>query len=1349
MTDDIDDTNSGQTPFNAAAGDDNNANNGGKKPARKKKADKKTDTPKNDGADDGLQGKIIITKNKRGGKWTPMTDEMSRDAEGDTGEDTSAKPAAKPVPAKPKVDPNIAQRQASDPLASVWVTASAGTGKTKVLTDRVLRLMLQGATPDQILCITFTRAAAALMTNRIREELAKWAVMEDAELTRKLEFLTGDKPDAPTLTRARRLFGDFLDSHGGMGIQTIHSFSQSLLKRFPIESGIPPYFTVMDDQSAVQMLREAQAEVLQDVEDNPDTPLARAVRMITPEISEDDFDNLIGQITYRRGQLLSNIDSHGGLGGTIQKIYDYVGAEEGVEAKKVLAQLLSNEAIEEVHGDIYALRNAADWIPHVVRGDDAYVFQETLRNFIDATPEKRVEMLPEYKKIFFTTKGDIRKKIPDISSVLADEALRLQEGLDHVASANVARGTESILRLTLAILEKYTAKKRAMNVLDFDDLVFRANVMMQQDNAAGWVLEKLPGQLKHILVDEAQDTNPDQWQLVAAIVSEFFTGKTRHQSTDNTLFVVGDEKQSIFSFQRADPQEFAARKKFFSELVKNNGGTWRNVDMEVTFRSTAAITQAVDAVFAEEDAADGLYFVDEGERKQVNHISFREGQAGRVEIMPAIRINDKTHPMPWELPVNRQPLRDIASELAERIADHIQTLIESGEKLESRDRKINPSDIMILVRRRSSFVDRIVRALQKRDIPVAGADRMSLREQIVVMDLMALGECLLFAKDDYKLACVLKSPLIGMDDQQLEDLAVGRKATLWEALEAKAAEEKAPVIYKKTFEYLSNLRAEMNAERPYEFYSSVLMNPCPAHDKSAQAAIYGRLGAEAEDPLVEFLNAVERFEEQHVPSLQGFIAWITAGEAEVKREISLKPETPKVNIMTVHGAKGLEAPIVIMADTMGVPSENLQARPRFLWPTEGRDIPLWCPRADLENRIFKNERHLAELEQDREYRRLMYVAMTRAADRLYVFGAKSGDREPPVDCWYNMIWRGIQGNLGREIQEIKTLYKLSDAEKEMIAQLKIRLGIAADEEGKSDIESQIKALENLEREQTILRFDVAQTAKPQPDYTPQDIQHEKTTAVPSWARAAAKPDTPPAERFRPSVYAAENGMEKKPAAADTFYDNDNIDPVDEQAVGRVPSPLDDVGETYFAQLGTVIHELFEFLPSLPAAERAPAAEKYLAKPAWGITPEDQKDTLKRIITILEHPKFGAIFGANSRPEVSLTGVFDINGKPHMMDAKIDRLVVDDKTVMIVDFKNTRGVPKSADRVNEKFIVQMASYRHALQKIYPDRDVQCALLYTRGAKLIPIPAAMLDAAVARIGLDAPAPAAPDVKGPAAI
>ncbi len=1189
--------------------------------------------------------------------------------------------ASKPKPKKEKIDPSVAQAMASDPGASVWVTASAGTGKTKVLTDRVLRLMLDGAKPGSILCLTFTNAAASLMKNRIREELSNWATCKEDVLKTKLRKLTGGKADDLTVRRARQLYAEFLEASENVQIQTIHSFAGKLLRRFPIESGVPPYFEVMDDQTATEFFRASQVDVLNLIRKEPDGALARAVRMITPEVGEEDFVALIGEITYRRSQLRETFDLHGGLEKTIDAIHGYLKTGRGTDAKAVRDRLFSDEGIDGQKPDTEALRAAATAL---LNGSDADRKKgRLLSRFLD-NPADRVPLYNDYIDLFLTEEDSIRKRLAskeaaDALPALASEAQRVFDGLEKVKTVNLARGTESLMVLSDALLAAYKKRKQAQNVLDYDDLIHKANNLLAEEDMTSWVLHKLDHGVEHILIDEGQDTNPEQWQVVAQIASELFSEKYGKKRSQRTVFVVGDEKQSIFSFQRADPREFNAHKEYFSDLVRKAGGKWREVEIDVTFRSSPAVMTVVDKVFEDEKASDGLFFVKPGEGEslpKIRHKPFRAGQSGLVESHPVLEVDAVEETVPWELPLERKTVRNPAAEMAAKIADQIKDWLDRGEKLPARDRAINPSDIMILVRRRSEFVDHMVRELKKRDIPVAGSDRMSLSSQLAVMDFVALGEFTLFPGDDLKMAAVLKSPFVGFDDKQLEDIAIGRSGTLWDSLKTKAAAPGAPKLYTETVAWFEKLQKKRESERPYEFFADIMMNKCPGHEWSGLTALYSRLGYEIEDPLVEFMNALERFEKTHTPSLQGFIDWLQAGEAEVKREINIDPKNPRVHIMTVHGAKGLESPIIILPDTTGIPSDNRLTRPKLLWPEGERKVPLWVPRVGLEPRSFSEERAKAEKDRDREYRRLLYVAMTRAADRLYVYGYQGARKRSP-DCWYDLIRGGLER-----------------------------------------LDGQTPGTHPAD---AVLRYKVDQTAKPQPDGM-KPPRKRMRVGVPDWARK--KPEQPNIfiKKFYPSI--GSGGA------------NDNF---------PVPSPLEGLHETKAQRTGILIHDLLEFLPAVPESEREGAAKHYLARPVWKLDEKEQQRLAGQVMKVLGDPEFSEIFGSNSRPEVAVTGKVVKNGEERILSGKIDRLVVGEKSVLIVDYKNSWRIPKAPEEISETYLIQMAAYRQAIQQIYPDKEVKCAFLWTRKAQLTQVTGEMLDKVCQKIDLK-PAPKTPPPAGP---
>ncbi len=845
-----------------------------------------------------------------------------------------------------------AQARASAPDASVWVTASAGTGKTKVLTDRVLALMLTGTHPGRLLCLTFTKAAAAEMANRLAKTLAGWATADDHALSGPLTTLLGRLPEPRDLETARRLFARVLDVPGGMRIETVHAFCQSLLRRFPIEAGVPPHFEVMDERDTAALLEEAKEEVL--------AAGGETLARVTGRIHETAFPDLLADLARDRGKLERMFAHYGGVARVRAAINHRLGLEPGDTPDRVLTALCEDRAFDAV-----GLRRVAepgpmaDWL---------------------ADPATRAARFETWRTIFLTDKNTARAKFKN-NPVMKAEADRLEAAMDRLRAAAVAHATAALLDLADHLLAAYRRRKTARARMDYDDLILAARDLLAKDGAVAWVLYKLDGGIDHVLIDEAQDTSPDQWAVVAALTGEFFAGRGVYDRV-RTVFAVGDVKQSIYGFQGADPRAFTAMRHHFAGLA-GAVGHWDEVPLEVSFRSTRAVLTAVDAVFAPgRPARAGVI----GEDEDVRHLPMRAEQAGLVEIWPPVEPRPADPVAPWKPPVERiggdSPATRLAADIAARIARMVGT-----DMLESRGRPVRAGDILVLVRRRTAFVEDLVRALKSLGVPVAGTDRMVLTDPIAVMDLLALGAVLLLPEDDLTLATVLKSPLIGLTEDQLFDLAWnrGKEVRLWDALRAKSGEGPA---FAFAWERLNHLRGLTDRVTPFALFAHVL-GPL-----GGKRRLLERLGAEAEDPLDEFLNAALAFERSNPPSLQRFLHWLEAGGVEIKRDLE-QGERDAVRIMTVHGAKGLQASIVFLPDTMSVPVKG----DRLLWLD---DLLLWPPSSadqDPVCRAVVQERRQAITH---EYRRLLYVAMTRAEDRLIVCGWL-GRRAAPADCWYHLI----------------------------------------------------------------------------------------------------------------------------------------------------------------------------------------------------------------------------------------------------------------------------------------------------------------------------------------------------------
>lgn len=893
--------------------------------------------------------------------------------------------------------PEVAQRRAANPDSSVWVAANAGTGKTKVLTDRVLALMLGQTRPGAILCLTFTKAAAAEMAGRITDTLGSWTVLSDQDLMEQLTKLLGRAPDEETQTRARRLFADVLDAPGGMNIQTIHAFCQSLLGRFPVEAGVAPHFSVMDERDASDMLFSAYEEVMAEAESqssNKKKPLTEALATVTRHVREAAFAELMAALASDRGRLRRLLSAHGSAAKAGRAVSVLLGLGPNEAPGSIVIEACLDDAMDKL-----GLASSAAALKDGTKTDQDRA--QIITNWLAMSADARVPVFDDYARTFLVKDLDsIRKRLatkkvldgaPDVGDVLGVEAARLLLAADKRRAAVTAEASSALLIIAEALLDAYERIKRERALLDYDDLILATRDLLHREGTAPWVLYKLDGGISHVLVDEAQDTNPDQWDVVRAITGEFFSGDAVYDET-RTVFAVGDVKQSIYSFQRADPEAFRAMRAHFAACVPAAGGTWDEVPLTISFRSTPAILNAVDGVFRQGGAADGVAL--DGE--VIGHDAFRNQDAGLVELWPP-EVPDEADAAPaWKPPVERTGTQTPETRLAARIATRIAAMMSSSEILESKGRPIRPGDILVLVRRRTGFVEDLVRELKRLDIGVAGVDRMVLAEQMAVMDLIALGRFLLLPEDDLTLASVLKSPLIGLSEDDLFSLAYERGESLWEALKTNKTE----AAFAPAYDTLSSLLGLVDFMPPFDLYAHIL-GPLGGREKLTR-----RLGIEATDPIAEFLNLALAYERNHVGALEGFLHWVEAGNIEIKREME-EGNQNAVRIMTVHGAKGLEAPIVFLPDTLQAPSIS----DTLLWPKEEteeeRDLLLWPPSvAHVEARARAERERLKHL-RDQEYRRLLYVAMTRAEDRLYISGWKTR-RTPPEQCWYNLIKAGLE-----------------------------------------------------------------------------------------------------------------------------------------------------------------------------------------------------------------------------------------------------------------------------------------------------------------------------------------------------
>ncbi|MGB0498252.1 MAG: double-strand break repair helicase AddA [Rubricella sp.] len=868
--------------------------------------------------------------------------------------------------------PSAAQNAVSDPAVSSWVSANAGSGKTRVLTDRVARLLLAGTEPEQILCLTYTKAAAAEMQNRLFERLGEWSMLEDGVLRQRLEDLgeAGRLADGATLSRARTLFAKALETPGGLKIQTIHAFCAALLRQFPLEAGVSPAFRELDDRSREALLAEC-LDRLATREDPGFASLLRKLHGTTEELGKivegvlrdapafaEPFDEaaLSGELGAD-GPAPETIASRAMTGPTrallvrLREAILSAGKETDTRQIATLDALLASDGVD--------LPKAIVAFSHTGNGEGTPHKRFPTKDVADALPSGGREALAS----FFAQGSEIR------------DALGAREALEN-AKALHAFGR--------AFLAEYRTVKEARGFLDFDDLIARARHLVRDAEATQWVLYKLDGRVSHILLDEAQDTAPGQWAIVEAIASEFFSGKGA-QEERRTLFVVGDEKQSIYSFQGAAPQEFQRMRAIFGARIGDAGETLRQGELAYSFRSSPVILRAVDAVMQVQGRAglDALPPV---------HLAFHDARPGRVELHPFEEDDKAREARRWDEPLDEPAPGKAAAIIAGKVADRIgQLLAEGTVSGENGPRKVMPGDILVLVRRRKDLFDGIIRALKLEGIPVAGADRLKLTEELAVRDLLAALRVAVSPHDDFSLAALLRSPLMDVDEDGLYRLAHGRDGATRLIARVRAAGG-------ETADRIQALLDEADFLRPFEMLDLILTR------LDGRRRLIARLGTPAIDAIDELMSQAIAYEGTEAPTITGFLDWIEATDIEVKREQDARTEA--VRVMTVHGAKGLEAPVVILPETGPMQNDRKDDRRVATLPS-GR--PAWLKG---EKALLPPALGSAKDDQVRrngeEAERLLYVAMTRAESHLIVFGG--GGRRPsdPSSCWHGLIEEALR-----------------------------------------------------------------------------------------------------------------------------------------------------------------------------------------------------------------------------------------------------------------------------------------------------------------------------------------------------
>lgn len=1154
------------------------------------------------------------------------------------------------------------QGLASDPAVSAWVSANAGAGKTFVLKMRVLRLLLAGTPPERILCLTFTKAAAAEMAQRIFRDLSEWATCGDGALDESLTALLARAPRETERQLARRLFAIALETPGGLKVQTIHAFCESLLQRFPLEAGVPPGFTILDEEASQSLRREAIDAVLMAATQRQAGALGEALHATIAYAADDAFDHVLHETLGRRDwvEAISRLAHRGDPFAAAEGIYrEALGLGTGslAEAGRQLATVLPDAA----------LARAAAVLATGSKSDRSQA--EILRTACAATGLARVKALATF---FLTSKGSRRERLMTNGTQLADPPLaellqaaqhRFDQLRQEQAGHTLIGATMALWRLADAVQQRYAEAKARAASLDFEDLIARTASLLASASSTQWVLFKLDGGLDHVLVDEAQDTSRLQWEIVKALAGEFFSGLGAREEA-RTLFAVGDEKQSIYGFQGAEPKLFAATGETFARQAAIAGAGWRNLPLTLSFRSTEPVLACVDRVFSDHSRTPGVAAT----RAEVHHQAHRIGQAGLVEIWPSDAWQESPAAEIWS-PLAETPAAPPPVRLANRIADTIAGWLERGEALQSEARPIRAGDILILVRKRQPFAHPMVSALKARGIPVAGSDRMRLAHQIAVEDMIALGEFLILPEDDLALATVLKSPLFGLGDDDLLAFAPGRRGTLWSALLAAAPSSSrlAPAAAA-----LRRWRAQADFRPPYELFADLLEN------EGLRARLLARLGPEAGDPLDEFLHLALAYDDRAAPSLQGFLVWLRGLKAEIKRD--QEHGRDEVRVMTVHGAKGLEAPIVFLPDTCSsatsARSGALLALPHACRPEGFPELCLWPVRgADHHEAIRAAKDALKQAERE-ERNRLLYVAMTRARDRLYIAGFETRNGREQ-GCWYDIIEEVLCDACERTTgTDGRPLLRLASPQ---TAAPRPRAAAGTD----------------------------AIAPVPLPEWADRPAPREPVAMVPLAPSRIGPPETD------------ESGDPLTPPAALPRSEPPSL------------SPIALAGDHRFLR-GTLTHALLEHLPALDPGAQEAAARAFLASRGEALPQGVRAGIVAEVMAILREPELGALFGPGSRAEVAIAAEIshpDPRRPALRITGQIDRLVRLPHEIIILDYKTNRPPPREPAAIAPAYLAQLAAYRLGVAAVFGARSIRAAILWTDGPRIMPVPSAFLDAAEA--------------------
>lgn len=1147
------------------------------------------------------------------------------------------------------------QKLATEPFCNVWVSANAGSGKTHVLTQRVIRLLLGGTQPSRILCLTYTNIAAAVMKERIFAQLAQWIKIDDKALTQQLLQLEGKPPQAEQLAAARRLFAQALETPGGLKIQTIHAFCEALLHQFPLEANIAGHFEMMDNATAEEVRKQARRAQLKAIYEDRNTPLARAFHYFLQEASLFRFEQFLDRLTGRDAK----------------KIEEFLRKTSPLDREALLKLGLGFTINETKESYINSFKKQWHIDPPLLESMQKHKRSSVLNLFAafqeltEAVAKKETaSFYNSLEKAFLTNKKE-RRRFQSVSAALEGEypqaALYLNALQEKALSfRSSVRQLEKLIPFNLAcyslagdFLRRYNRLKQFYNVLDFDDAIYYAVQLLKRSGMAQWVHYKLDQGIEHILVDEAQDTYSQQWQIIDSLAEEFFTGESACE-TRRTLFAVGDEKQSIYSFQGARPEIFAkmekriAKKSFAAQL------DFESVKLNFSFRSAPEILSAVDKVFSKQENYAAL----SASAQPTKHIAIRKDLKGKVALWQPIKFEAIIEEDDWTS-VSAERLEP-AIQLAKHIACEIEDYLKNRVLLTKERRPAHAGDFLILVRKREgTFIPALEKELKARHIEVAGRDKFALLEHLAIQDLLSLGEFCLQNADDFSLAVLFKSPFFNLSEEDLFDIAAERSGSLWQSLCRRAKE--APK-YQKMVERLTLYSKQVRVLPAYEFYAKILI------EDGGRQHLLARFGAQVEEALDAFMEEALAVQKIGVPGVEGFLETLKELQPKIDKKINQGRE--EVRIMTIHGAKGLEAPVVFFVDC-GRWSGNAQEEKFFFLESSHQQkkysVPLWHPDQEKLGGKLREAQQQQNERREKENLRLLYVGMTRAEEHLIMCGYQNG-KNARTKC-YDLAYEALQEKLRLE------------------------------EESARDLEISLYYMEeqqNIEPENLPLQ--------------PKKTEYSEPAALPSYFFKKL----PPEKSFPLPLSPSKTSLviEKKPYEGSNFI-----------AKGTVfCRPPEKAGLAL--ERGYLLHSVLQHLPDLPEEQRDKTLEDFIWRSPFSWDKKEKEEMIRSVKEVFSTPELMPLFDKRGRSEVAISGNIGLGKKEWHVAGRIDRLRLLPDRILFCDYK-TGVAPKSEEEIPLTHMRQMALYYALLRKLYAAPCVTALLVYTYVPRIFVLPQTRLD------------------------